>query len=180
MGAFGALQAVLQLALPGKEHKGPVSPKGNVPIYKASLMQKTAWALYQRKHFDRLVDDITELVDGLETIVPIEAAKRRLVEIEITDISDEPSLQVIEAAAEGVDSVLQQSATTAIENLNGGHTFRNIEAQDDAMMRNGNEYNSGYVGSTAGAGHVYDQIKAKGKSRVHNGNVYGGKSILDD
>lgn len=32
--AFGALQAILQLAMPGKEHKGPVSPKGNVPIYK--------------------------------------------------------------------------------------------------------------------------------------------------
>ena len=34
-GAFGALQALLQLALPGKQHKGPVSPKGNVPVYKA-------------------------------------------------------------------------------------------------------------------------------------------------
>ncbi len=34
IGAFGALQALLQLALPGKEHKGPVSPKGNVPVYK--------------------------------------------------------------------------------------------------------------------------------------------------
>lgn len=34
--AFGALQAVLQLGLPGAEHKGPVSPKGNVPVYKVT------------------------------------------------------------------------------------------------------------------------------------------------
>ncbi len=48
MGAFGALQALLQLALPGKEHKGPVSPKGNVPIYKASLMQMTPCTMHAR------------------------------------------------------------------------------------------------------------------------------------
>ena len=34
LGAFGSLQAFLQLAVPGKQHAGPVSPKGNVPIYK--------------------------------------------------------------------------------------------------------------------------------------------------
>ena len=32
--AFGAVQAMLQLCLPGAVHKGPVSPKGNVPVYK--------------------------------------------------------------------------------------------------------------------------------------------------
>lgn len=33
---FGALQAALQLLLPGREHKGPITPKGNVPVYKAN------------------------------------------------------------------------------------------------------------------------------------------------
>ncbi len=32
--AFGALEAALQLLLPGKQHKGPITPKGNVPVYK--------------------------------------------------------------------------------------------------------------------------------------------------
>ena len=44
MGTFGAVQALLQLALPGKEHKGPVSPKGNVPVYKACPVQHTPYA----------------------------------------------------------------------------------------------------------------------------------------
>ncbi|QDZ23633.1 sterol reductase [Chloropicon primus] len=34
--AFGAFQAFLQLAVPGKEFIGPVSPKGNRPVYKAN------------------------------------------------------------------------------------------------------------------------------------------------
>ena len=31
---FGVLEAALQMLLPGKEHKGPVTPNGNVPVYK--------------------------------------------------------------------------------------------------------------------------------------------------
>ena len=106
----------------------------------ASVKQKTSWALYQKKHFNRLVDDVTELVDGLEKVVPTEATKRRLIEIEIIEIQDEPSLQAIQAAAEDVDSVLQDTTTTAIEKLNGGHTFRDILAEVDARMRSGDEH----------------------------------------
>ena len=36
--SFGALEAALQLGLPGAEHRGPVSPKGNVPIYKVTAL----------------------------------------------------------------------------------------------------------------------------------------------
>jgi 7-dehydrocholesterol reductase len=35
---FGAFEAFLQLALPGKRFEGPVSPAGNVPVYKVSIM----------------------------------------------------------------------------------------------------------------------------------------------
>lgn len=36
VGAFGVFQAALQLLVPGTTFKGPVSPKGNVPVYKVS------------------------------------------------------------------------------------------------------------------------------------------------
>lgn len=36
---FGAFEAFLQLALPGKRFEGPTSPAGNVPIYKANGLQ---------------------------------------------------------------------------------------------------------------------------------------------
>jgi hypothetical protein len=35
---FGAFEALLQLALPGKRFEGPVSPAGNVPVYKVSII----------------------------------------------------------------------------------------------------------------------------------------------
>jgi 7-dehydrocholesterol reductase len=31
---FGLFEAVLQLLLPGKRFEGPISPTGNVPVYK--------------------------------------------------------------------------------------------------------------------------------------------------
>lgn len=34
--AFGVVQAVLQLLMPGKTFLGPVSPKGNTPVYKVT------------------------------------------------------------------------------------------------------------------------------------------------
>ena len=33
---FGAIEAFLQLCLPGKKVTGPITPKGNIPVYKAS------------------------------------------------------------------------------------------------------------------------------------------------
>lgn len=33
-GVFGLIQALFQLFLPGKTVQGPITPKGNTPIYK--------------------------------------------------------------------------------------------------------------------------------------------------
>lgn len=44
---FGTVQALLQLFTPGKEFLGPVSPKGNVPVYKVhspSMLRGLAFA----------------------------------------------------------------------------------------------------------------------------------------
>lgn len=38
--AFGALEAALQLLTPGKTVQGPVTPKGNVPVYTANGVQR--------------------------------------------------------------------------------------------------------------------------------------------
>ena len=37
LACVGTLQAVLQVCVPGKKFLGPVSPKGNVPVYKVCL-----------------------------------------------------------------------------------------------------------------------------------------------
>ncbi|XP_078443227.1 ergosterol biosynthesis ERG4/ERG24 family [Wolffia australiana] len=42
---YGLFEAVLQLALPGKRVEGPISPNGNIPVYKANGMQAYAVTL---------------------------------------------------------------------------------------------------------------------------------------
>ncbi|KAG2658314.1 hypothetical protein PVAP13_1KG248000 [Panicum virgatum] len=42
---FGLFEAVLQLLLPGKRFEGPISPTGNVPVYKANGLQAYAVTL---------------------------------------------------------------------------------------------------------------------------------------
>ena len=43
--AFGAVQASLQLFLPGRRFEGPPTPKGNVPVYTANGVQAYAATL---------------------------------------------------------------------------------------------------------------------------------------
>ena len=42
VGAFGVFQAALQLLIPGSVFKGPVTPKGNVPVYKVGVLAPVA------------------------------------------------------------------------------------------------------------------------------------------
>ena len=44
--AFGVFQAALQLLVPGSEFKGPVSPKGNVPVYKVGELASAVICAY--------------------------------------------------------------------------------------------------------------------------------------
>lgn len=36
--SFGAFEALLQLVLPGKRFEGPISPAGNIPVYKVCVV----------------------------------------------------------------------------------------------------------------------------------------------
>ncbi|GME31684.1 uncharacterized protein LTHEOB_3110 [Neofusicoccum parvum] len=61
------------------------------------LSQKTKWALYQKKHFEELIENITDLVDGLEKILPApQATQSRLCEEEISTIGAQADLPLLE------------------------------------------------------------------------------------
>ncbi|KAL1634731.1 hypothetical protein SLS56_002133 [Neofusicoccum ribis] len=66
----------------------------------AGLTQKTKWALYQKKHFEELIENITDLVDGLEKILPApQATQSRLCEEEISTIGTQADLPLLEEVA---------------------------------------------------------------------------------
>jgi len=143
-----------------------------------SFAQKAAWALYEEKHFHRLIEDVTALVDGLVELFP--ATRGRLQQLsleEAQEMEEEPSLGVLEEAAEDIDPLLQTSVQQVLTGRKGHIFIRNL-ATDDARVRYGDENVAG--ATLAGSRHTYDSNTASGKSRVHYGNKFGGKSVLDD
>lgn len=52
---FGSLQAGLQLGMPGRQHIGPTTPKGNKPVYKVTLGFRTFHSLGLNKSDGRSI-----------------------------------------------------------------------------------------------------------------------------
>ena len=73
-----------------------------------SLKKKAKWALYEEKHFSRLIEDVTELVNSLVTLFPAaQPAQRNLCDIEVSEMDFEGSLPVLKEVAAGQDSNLE-------------------------------------------------------------------------
>jgi hypothetical protein len=149
-----------------------------------SLMKKAAWALYDGKNFDKLVEQITGFIDDLENICPIESACRQLAQLEIAEVDDEPSLKAISDGATDIDLVLAEAAGQKAEGIAMKIHVGTIGTQDTARVRVGNEYDENVLGRglvvTDQTITSVDIIDAKGSSAVHIGNTYGGRGIFDD
>ena len=145
---------------------------------RSSFAQKAAWALYEEKHFHRLIEDVTTLVDGLVELFP--ATRGRLQQLsleEAQEIEEEPCLVILEEATKDIDPLLQTSVQQ-VRTGREGHIFTRNFATDDARVRYGDENVAG--ATLTGSRHTYDGNIALGKSRVHYGNKFGGKGVLDD
>lgn len=74
-----------------------------------SLVKKAPWALYDGKNFDRPIKELAGLIDDLEKIYPVKAA-RQLVAVEIEEVDDSPTLMAISDTGAGIDRVLAEAA----------------------------------------------------------------------
>ncbi|KAI0806507.1 prion-inhibition and propagation-domain-containing protein [Xylaria sp. FL0064] len=153
---------------------------------KTSFLKKAAWALYDAKNFEKLVEQITGFIDDLETLFPVEDARHTLVEMEIEEIKeDEPSLKVLQSAAEDTDSVLSEVVAERLEACGSQNRTGNIESEGGARVRIGNEWTEAALSSPNAvlAGLIHNRagaITAKGSSAVHIGNSYGERGVFDN
>ncbi|KAM5352993.1 hypothetical protein ACJ41O_005715 [Fusarium nematophilum] len=149
---------------------------------RTGLLKKAAWALYDGKNFDRLVEQITGFVDDMEKLFPVEATRRKLVELEIEEVDDEPSLMALQDAAAGADSVLSEAVTEKIEGIAGRNYAKGIKSEEMARVRVGNEWSETALARTTGiadrTANLADSVVAKGSSVVHIGNQYGGRGFF--
>ena len=149
-----------------------------------SLIKKTVWALYDGKTFEKLVEQITNLVDELEKLFPVEATCRRLVELEIEEIEDEQSLIALKDAAESTDEALSDVVVQRMEKITGMNYAKDVKTEDGAKVRIGNEYGDTVfirgIAVTTQSTNIAGTVVAKGESKIHIGESIGGRGLLDD
>ena len=154
------------------------------------LAAKTAWALYDGKQFEKLVEQVLGLVDELEKTFP--AADGELKQLAVTEVvelgggegaaEEEESLEVLRGAASETDEVLVEAVSQRLESLvDTGRGDRNyakeVNVGDTAQVQVGHDYSEAILlaggmlpGTTTNA---VDVVVAKGSSRVQVGSRFG-------
>jgi hypothetical protein len=74
------------------------------------IRQKAKWALYQEKQFRRLIEDITELVDGLVELFPAaQQSQRKLCDLEVSAIGEGEGISILRDIAAAQDKLLEEA-----------------------------------------------------------------------
>ncbi|KAL5600734.1 hypothetical protein FOVSG1_006764 [Fusarium oxysporum f. sp. vasinfectum] len=149
-----------------------------------SIVKKAAWALYDGKSLEKLVDQISSWVDELEKLFPFEAVHQMLVEIEIEEVNDELSLKTLKDAARGIDPALEDAVGHKVDAIEVMNSAKNVETEDLARFQLGNVFSKGALQHEIlvkdRTNNSVGMVSAKNESRVQVGNVYGSKGIWDD
>lgn len=149
-----------------------------VPVRKESTLQKASWALYDAKNFEKLIEQISGFLDDLESLFPAEELSiRRLVELEIDDIADEESLEVLHQTVVETDSLLADMVREKVKVITVTNSVKAISSSEDAKVRLGNDWStvalSAIIGLEERTRNEVDSVFAKGSSTLHVGNRYG-------
>ncbi|KAL9591345.1 MAG: hypothetical protein Q9179_007816 [Wetmoreana sp. 5 TL-2023] len=143
----------------------------------SSILKITQWALYRRSEFKSLIEGISSLIDSIEKIFPAPQAQVTLVRQEATELHDQGTLELVQSAAEGVDSLLQNAAKEVLS----GHRYLNVLVKGKAQA--GDAVSSDWHGralGALGASHIYDGVVVDNDGKALIGNKYGGKDFWDD
>jgi Prion-inhibition and propagation len=136
----------------------------------AGLLKKTAWALYEKKKFDTMLDEVTAFVNELLDLFP--AAKDdqvALCKAEVSAIKETEDLVMLEAVIGNDDQVL--AGTVADEMQHRGHRVTDWEVKGNAKMWAGDDNAFGVESKS----HEYSRFTVSGSADVRLGNVNRGK-----
>lgn len=93
-----------------------------------NIIKKTVWALYDRKRLGQLLEEVKELIRELEELLPAtKAARGSLVELEVEEVRDEPSLLALRDAASSTDELLSQAAAEKVKEIAGRNSAKDIK-----------------------------------------------------
>ncbi|KAL6901589.1 prion-inhibition and propagation domain-containing protein [Trichoderma evansii] len=148
------------------------------------IIKKTAWALYDGKSFENIVNQILSWIDELEKLFPIQTTTfQRLAETEIEEVNDEPSLKTLKDAADGVDPALEQALERKVASIEVNNSVRNVTMEDGARFHVGNVFSETVLQRKMlikdRTNNSIEQVSAKNDARIRVGNVYGGPGFYN-
>ncbi|KAH7035980.1 prion-inhibition and propagation-domain-containing protein [Microdochium trichocladiopsis] len=150
-------------------------------------VDKTYWAIYDVKNFDKLLTTVVQLIESLHQMAPPPAPaaagsqpSSRVVEWEFEELdNDAPSLKLLENAAAGVDNVLYEAAANRIKEQASHHNrLGNLKFTEDADVRVGVDWTAEAVRAAgpafklASTRNEVGDVTMGGKSRLHIGTSY--------
>lgn len=134
-----------------------------------SVRKKFTWAIYEKKSFDRLIDDVTGLVHDLVDLFPTAQEDQKvLCKAEVSAIEETRDLALLNDIACKDDEIL--AAEMKKEMNNRGHTVTDWKVEGNSKMWAGDE-NASAVHSK---GHNFARFTVSESADVHLGNVNRG------
>jgi hypothetical protein len=119
---------------------------------KTESLQTTKWTLYEEKNFTRLIEDISELVDGMVDLFPgTQEEQRKLCEEEVSEMNKtQEVMPLLKEIAAGQDKLLSEVVVRVIESSSTSYSNSVIFSGPNSGFQIGN--NSGKISNVRWGG----------------------------
>lgn len=137
---------------------------------RVSILNKTRWAIRDKKRFDTMIAELAFLIDRLidlcERLQALEL-QQKLLRVEIQAITDADSIRLMEQASDQLQAIARSRTTERRSEGtdNSGHTYIETIIKDRARVLNGN------IGDQSGDDHMYRGTQVSDDAYAIQGNI---------
>lgn len=144
---------------------------------RTSSFKVAGWAISDRKKFNDLIDNVSNLVSGLEELFPPPRASETRLAREEAALLDDKQRELLVKLTRGLDDVLGKAISQVT-----GHVYKNVDikAREEGRVIQGNLIGDNYSGGfVTDKSHQYDGVRIDGlRLKVLQGNKYGGDDFF--
>ncbi|EPS36627.1 hypothetical protein H072_9853 [Dactylellina haptotyla CBS 200.50] len=139
--------------------------------------RKTVWAVYDKERFNKLLDDVTKLVDGLVELFPAPtlAEKQESLceeDLDLLIVQNNIPAELVVNATANTDEALRSRLEMRLQTST--HVYIGNEISGNACVKLGDEYLNGFTNPGGSRGNIYHNNTVSGEAFVQFGNTYGG------
>ncbi|CAG8954582.1 hypothetical protein HYFRA_00004499 [Hymenoscyphus fraxineus] len=139
---------------------------------KSGFWNNTKWALYEKKAFDHLVDNITGHIDTLENVFPaVNEALAETSKAELSGITDDDDLKLLAITAGDSDKTLVETVKKTLAERGDTWTDFNISLEESGQVQVGHEFGAGMRPTAASS---WSTFKIGGKGFTQVGHRFSG------